>query len=135
MIPKRVVLSVVKFNNNSILLILLLALQVTCCNKLTESDKSKLKALESKFGDRYSFEFTGDGLYLYAKLKNGAVMVSNDDEEIFKIFMFINYEKGIRRNNTFVYLNLYDEKGKFHHQLFYDPNENKLVREYKVEHY
>jgi hypothetical protein len=114
---------------------MLLLSPILSCYKPVEQDRVKLKELETKFGSRYEFSLTSDGIYLYAKLKKGATMYRNDDEEIYKIFIFNNFEKEQRRDTSFVYLNLYDSKNNFLHQICYDPQSRKLVREYKREHY
>lgn len=117
-----------------LLVVFLLSLSFACY-KATDEDGAKLKELEVKFGDRYKFSLTSDGTYVYAKLRKDALLQKNDDEEMYKLFVFKNFEKEERRNTPYVYLNLYDAKGNFLHQIYYDPKTHKFGREYKREHY
>jgi hypothetical protein len=130
----RTVLNAAKAIKIFLLVVLLVSLGFSCY-KATEEDRVKLRELETKFGDRYQFSLDKNGPYLYAKLKNGAVMDKEDDEAIYKVFRFINFEKRQERDSTYVYLNLYDVKGSFLYQIYYDPQSHKFWREYKREHY
>jgi hypothetical protein len=130
----KIVLNVARAIKIFLLLVLLLSLSFGCY-KATDEDRAKLKELEVKFGDRYKFSLTSDGTYIHAKLKKDATLQKNDDEEMYKLFIFKNFEKEERRNTPYAYLNLYDAKGNFLHQIYYDSKAHKFGREYKREHY
>jgi hypothetical protein len=132
--PLKIVLNVVKATKFFLLFVLLLSLSFGCYTPSRE-DRTKLKELETQFGDRYKFSLAKNGPYLYAKLKKGAVMRKDDDEAIYKLFRFKDFEKKEERESTYVYLNLYDAKGDFIHKIFYDPKTHEFKREYKREHY
>jgi hypothetical protein len=130
----KIALNVVNETKVFLLFVLLLSLNFSCYTPTAE-DRSKLKELETKLGDRYRFSLDKNGPYLYARLKKGASMRKDDDETIYKIFRFKDFEKKEQRNSTYVYLNLYDSRGNFLHQIYYDTQTQKLWREYKREHY
>ena len=95
----------------------------------------RFSLLKEKFGERYNFSFEPMvGQYLNARLKKGAQMRANDDEEIYKTFFFADHEKRELRKSEFVYPNLYDDKYNFRHQLGYSTSLNKFVMS-KTEHY
>jgi hypothetical protein len=133
-LPLKIVLDVVKESKVFILFLVLSILSFSCYTP-TDEDRAKLKELENQFGDRYKFSLDKNGPYLYAKLKKDAVIHKDDDEVIYKLFRFKNFEKKEERDSTYVYLNLYDAKGNFIHQIYYDPKIHEFRREYKREHY
>ncbi len=121
------------------------------CHFPSKEDKIKLAMLETKFGDRYKFVLTIDGIYLEARLKKGARLKENDGEEIYRAFhgnekeLEEYYEKIERqlknRSNregfkfkAWYILNLYDASGNWLYQVQFNK-ENKLERNRSQEHY
>lgn len=104
------------------------------CGGPSPDDQAKLVELEKRFGNHYEFSFQGDS-YLLAKLKKGATNSDQETEEMYKLFLFQDFKKRERRSSSFVYLNIYDSKGNFLYQYFYDPQSQFFRKEEKVEHY
>jgi len=126
------VLSAAK-RRSAILLVLAALLLVWGCTGPSSEDREKLRELERRFGDRYTFKFETE-FNLGAQLKKGAASSERDAEKIYKIFIFRDFEKGERRKTSYVYLNVYDENGAFLYQFFYDP-QSKTFEKGKVPYY
>lgn len=103
-----------------------------CANPSVE-DMEKMRSVEQRFGDRYTFAFK-DYSYIHAVLKPGAVFGEQDADDIYMLFRFVDFEKRLARKTAYVNLNMYDSKGNFLFQLGYDAQSNKLTRG-TTEHY
>ena len=115
-----------------LVLLTVLSLDLSC-RRSSKEEYAQLQELNRAFGDRFSFELD-DRIYLYAKQTKPNPALENDAREIYKFFVFADFEKRQRRNTSVVYLNLYDQGGRFLFQIFYDPNRDRLEKE-KTEHY
>lgn len=129
---------------------LILVFLLTGCHITSKEDKIKLAKLENKYGDRYHFNLTIDGIYLEAKLKKGANLEELDGENIFATFhedemkkfheQMAEYIRTGKKNKQIncpdgYILNLYDSSGYWLYQVVYAYPENRLERSRLQEHY
>ena len=98
------------------------------CHPPSNEDKARLKELQVKYGEKYSFKLDSNGLYIYARLKAEANIQQSEDEDIYKMFIFVDFVKEIKRDTRYHLLNFYDEKGTFMYQLAYNFRTHTFVR-------
>jgi len=139
--------------NNHVALFSLIAIffMVGCCFPSKE-DKAKLVELENKFGDRYKFNLSIEGIYMEAKLKKGAKIRESDGEDIYRAFhgnekeleeYYAKLERHLNNRSSresfkfkaWYILNLYDSSGDWLYQIQYSSREKKLIRSHWQEHY
>lgn len=92
----------------------------TSCGTATAEDRKKLQELRSVYGDRYEFELE-EGLYVRAKRVLDKQPNKDEAIQIYKSFWF-DGEKP--RTTTYVYLNLFNERGDFQLQVYWDSKKN-----------
>lgn len=110
---------------------LLLASACAGCSSVAAEDAQRLQRLEEAYGEHASFDLDAD-LYVRATLKPGEQVTLEEWEGIYREFFFES--SGLRRETTYVYLNVYAPSGRFLFQLAYDPRSSRFVRS-RTEHY
>jgi hypothetical protein len=110
--------------------ILSVATFVLGCEELPPADAQRVAQVNARHAARYELSTEGN-LYLVARARPGVRVDSAEAERIFAEFFL---QQGKRREGALVYLNLYDERGDFLYQLYYDPATHRIVRG-KTEHY
>lgn len=82
------------------------------CHPPSESDRAALEELRTRFGESYEFKVRHQ-LYVNAVARKSNTETTSDDEarRIWETFWLT--DDGVRRQTTFVYLNLFDRRGKF----------------------
>jgi hypothetical protein len=100
--------------------------------KLTSTDESKMKLLQTEFGSRYSFVFEQD-LYLKAQSLTADAPDKEEATRIYKIFWF-NGDNRVRSDSNYVYLNIYNNQGQFLFQVSWDREKSKPIFS-RAEHY
>lgn len=104
-----------------------LFLSLSGCARPSEQDRQQLTSLEQRFGDRYVFKLEND-FYVAAVLNKGHEHSDQDAQEIVKTFEFVDFEKRVRRDTTYVYFNFHDADGRFLYQLFYNHSKDRFER-------
>lgn len=106
---------------------------LSACERNTPpaADLATLQAVESQFGQHMDLDLESE-LYVRARLKPGAQLSATDLDRLYAAFFFL--PDGQRRGTEYVYLNVYDETGRFLEQLAYDPSRQKIIRG-RTEHY
>lgn len=94
-------------------------------------DLSALAQVQEQFGHKFQFRLE-DELYLRARMRYGTSVAQNEVEAVYRAFFFD--ADGQRRETTYVYLNIYNPKGRFIRQLAYDPTRRRIMYG-ETEHY
>ncbi len=113
-------------------LVLWLIFLLACTAPATDVDRARLAELETRFGDRYEFEFDGD-LYLRVTARDRVDPPVADVEQAYRTFM--HRPDGTRRETSFVYLNVYDVNDDFLYQIHFDERNGKFGMTTEAEHY
>ena len=108
-------------------LILSICLYNCGCSGPSDEDRSVLESIEAQFGDRYSFELSGD-LYLEVQMKKGVYHSDNETQEIYKSFFFRDFHKMERRKSSYALLNLFDSNGVFLYQLAFNDSSKTFTK-------
>lgn len=116
---------VAKLVSSTALVAAALLLILSGCAKPSEQDKQQMALLEQRFGDRYVFKFEGE-FYVAALLKTGHDHSDHEAQEIVKTFEFVDFERKVRRDTTYIYFNFHDADGRFLYQLFHDPQKDRF---------
>lgn len=110
--------------------LLCLVLVLTACGPrapLSERDAAALAQVREEFGGKLVFATT-DGLYLDARLRPHMLV---DDAELDRLHRrFFLDSLGSTRATGFVYLNLYDARGRFVKQVWWDPATGEFRRQH-----
>jgi hypothetical protein len=94
------------------------------CVRVPQSDAQALDRVVAQFGQKFHFRLERE-LYLRARMRPGTMASPEEFEEIYRAFFF--HPDGGRRESRFVYLNVYDRRGRFVRQLAYDPVRGRVV--------
>lgn len=125
---RRLILSALKLTALLIFLLfgVIVFLGVYDCHPSTE-DVARLKQL-SELYPRYHIKFDCE---LYLIVKSLEPISEKSDQEVVDIYnkYFKDNNGELKRKTTFVYLNLYDNKGRFQYQLIHDWRENAYVKQ------
>ena len=89
--------------------------------------------LRSRYGNDYMFEVE-EPVYLRVTARQSAKPDTKELESIFKAF-WLNDDGGRRSDTSFVYLNAYNNDGKWVVQLYWDPKQGRIVSERTREHH
>src|SRR5437867_2569512 len=91
------------------------------CKSPTPEDEARLRMLETRFGSDFTFEFETFDIYLKARSRSQNVIPQATAEAIYREFWFT--ESGhVRKDTSYVYLNIYNREGVFQYQLWWDQN-------------
>jgi len=124
----RLILSCVKV---TALLIVLLFGVIYCLGKYdcrtSPEDTARLKQLSGLY-PRYHFKFDCE---FYLIVKSLEPITEKSDQEVVDVYnKFFEDDNGkLKRKTSFMYLNLYDSKGRFQYQLIHDWRENAYVKQ------
>jgi hypothetical protein len=108
-------------------------MSVASCHYATQEDVRRLGELRDRYGERFNFALESE-IYLRVRCKSPVAPSEKEVIGIYKIFFWNEQANGIRSDSSFVYLNLYDNRGKFLYQLAYDRNKGEFIKG-RVDHY
>jgi hypothetical protein len=94
------------------------------CGTLSSGDAERLAQVQERYAARYEFSVE-DELYLQVRARRGVRVDSADAEHIFRDFFSVPES---RQKSSIVYLNFYDDRGRFLYQLAYDPIAHRVIR-------
>lgn len=109
----------------------LIAVAACVSRQVPPEDSEALARVRAEFGGKYRLSVEGD-LYVRVQARLNMKIVRSDLPRIYQAF-FMNAEGG-RRDTRFVYLNAYDERGRFVIQTWRDPRTGEF-RYNHMEHY
>jgi len=104
-----------------------LLIVLAACQSASREDTERLSSLQSTYGDRYVFSLKGE-FHLLAQQRTTEPVPEAEIENIYRAFFSKNPAEMIRRETSFVYLNVYDREGRFLYQLAYSPSRHGFVR-------
>lgn len=103
---------------------------VSCSDSMaTRADVARLADLERQYQDRFAFRLHSD-TYLDARFLKGGIPSEGEARRIYEAFWFAHHQEP-RPDSAFTYLNIYDERGAFQFQLYYDPETHHILRSNK----
>jgi len=109
----------------AIAIILAMLTLSSCGTWTTDEDEKRLAALEREFGHRYEFSPQSD-LYLDARCRADEPPTREEAERIFRAFWFTDRNEP-RTDSAYVYLNIFDNRGVFQFQVFWDHRTKHLA--------
>ena len=112
---------------------ILIMIVTACTNYATPEDNRRLKELEKRYGNRFSFVLENE-TYINVGCKKGVRPDEREVINIYKTFFWDDYLDDKRKGSSYVYMNLYDSNGTFEYQLFYDINERQFMKS-RADHY
>lgn len=120
----------------SIFLPIVIILGVAGCDwtagaSATPEDRQRLERITQKYRTQLEFTLESD-LYMRAKLRPEKRISVAELEQVYRDFFF--QPDGTRRETLYVYLNVYDARGRFLFQLSHDPRKQQITRG-SAEHY
>jgi hypothetical protein len=101
------------------------------CNGLTSSDRERLRQIEARLGDKYTFSTTD--VYLEARAKRPGPQSPDECADVYNAFWLHNGAP--RPDSALVYLNTYDSAGVWLGQCFWDPQAKRVAFSRSREHY
>ena len=108
-----------------------LLLVLAGCSSAAPGDEMRLDAIRAQWGSRVEVAID-DQLYLSAR----SVGEDEIDEPLARhLFTLFFLDEQALRETDVVYLNIYDSRGMFRYQLYFDPATRAIVRQDGVEHY
>ncbi len=111
----------------------LILLVATSCSRATPEDIRRLDNMEKQYGDRFSFALEPE-IYITVQCKKGSIPAEDELIKIYRTFFWDEQHNEKRDDSSFVYMNVYDAKGRFQYQLFYEANKGKFGKN-SADHY
>ena len=105
-------------------IILVTLLCASGCVRVPQGDAEALDRVAEQFGHKFHFRLERE-LYLRVRMRSGTIASHEELEEVYRAFFF--HPDGGRRESRFVYLNVYDRRGRFVRQLAYDPRSRRMI--------
>ena len=102
-----------------------------CSERLTGEDALRRAQIEREFSGSYRFAFSPD-IYVEAHKLQGSP-TQEEADRIYKSFWMNGDE--IRSGSLFTYLNLYDDRGAFKLQAYWDNDARAMSYSTSREHY
>lgn len=100
---------------------------MVACQSASREDRERLSSLQSTYGNRYVLSLKGE-FHLLVRQRATEPVPETEIENIYKAFFFKYPTEMVRRETSFVYLNVYDKDGRFLYQLAYSPSRHGLIR-------